>query len=91
MDQVLEAQIVTLRTNLLAQGFDAGALTIHWHLPRTHGAVPSVSSAWRVLRRRGLVKLEAGFKGLTTSDDWKAALRTAAAQLSPRRTPRPRT
>ena len=55
MDRSLEEQIVALRTNLLAQGFDAGALTIHWHLARTHGAVPSVSSVWRVLRRRGLV------------------------------------
>ena len=55
MDRSLEEQIVALRTNLLAQGFDAGALTIHWHLARRHGAVPSVSSVWRVLRRRGLV------------------------------------
>ena len=55
MDRALEEQIVALRTNLLAQGFDAGALTIHWHLARQHGAVPSVSSVWRVLRRRGLV------------------------------------
>jgi transposase InsO family protein len=48
-------EIVALRANLLAQGLDAGALTIHWHLARRHGAVPSVSSVWRVLRRRGLV------------------------------------
>lgn len=51
----LEAQVVARRTNLLAQGFDAGAVTIHWHLARQHGAVPSVRSVWRVLRRRGLV------------------------------------
>lgn len=55
MDSALVDEIVAMRTNLLAQGLDAGALTIHWHLARKHGAVPSVSSVWRVLRRRGLV------------------------------------
>lgn len=48
-------EIVAMRRNLLAQGLDAGALTLHWHLARRHGAVPSTSSIWRVLRRRGLV------------------------------------
>jgi transposase InsO family protein len=55
MDGALADEIVALRTNLLAQGLDAGALTIHWHLARRHGAVPSTSSVWRLLRRRGLV------------------------------------
>jgi len=55
MAAALQEEIVALRTNLLDQGLDAGALTIHWHLARRHGAVPSVSSVWRVLRRRGLV------------------------------------
>lgn len=55
MDSVLEAEVVALRSGLLAQGLDGGALTIHWHLARRHGAVPSVSSIWRLLRRRGLV------------------------------------
>jgi transposase InsO family protein len=55
MDSALADEIVALRTNLLDQGLDAGALTLHWHLARRHGAVPSVSSVWRVLRRRGLV------------------------------------
>ena len=55
MDPVLAEQIVALRANLLDQGLDGGALTIHWHLARRHGAVPSVSSVWRVLKRRGLV------------------------------------
>ena len=55
MPAALESEIVALRTNLLAEGFDAGALTIHWHLARKRGAVPSVSSVWRVLRRHGLV------------------------------------
>ena len=55
MAPVLADEIVALRSNLLAQGLDAGALTIHWHLARRHGAVPAVSSVWRVLKRRGLV------------------------------------
>ena len=55
MDSALADEIVALRTNLLEHGLDAGALTLHWHLARHHGAVPSVSSVWRVLRRRGLV------------------------------------
>ncbi len=55
MATALADEIVALRGNLLDQGLDAGALTIHWHLRRRHGAVPSVSSVWRVLRRRGLV------------------------------------
>jgi len=55
MPTALAEEIVALRANLLAQGLDAGALTIHWHLSRRHGAVPSVSSVWRLLRRRGLV------------------------------------
>jgi transposase InsO family protein len=48
-------EIVRLRTDLLAQGLDAGALTIQWHLARQRGRVPSTSSIVRVLRRRGLV------------------------------------
>jgi transposase InsO family protein len=48
-------EIVRLRGDLLAQGLDAGALTIQWHLERRLGRAPSVSSIVRVLRRRGLV------------------------------------
>ena len=51
----LADEIVALRTDLLAQGLDAGALTIQWHLERRLGRSPSVSSIVRVLRRRGLV------------------------------------
>lgn len=54
----LADEIVVLRANLLAQGLDAGALTLHWHLAHRHGAVPSTSSIWRVLKRRGLVTPE---------------------------------
>ena len=55
MPETLAEEIVALRAGLLGQGLDAGAATIHWHLARRHGAIPSVSSVWRVLRRRGLV------------------------------------
>jgi transposase len=48
-------EIVRVRSDLVAQGLDAGALTIQWHLERRLGCAPSVSSIVRVLRRRGLV------------------------------------
>ncbi len=48
-------RIVALRAELTAEGLDAGALTIRWHLTERAGSAPSVSSIWRILRRRGLV------------------------------------
>lgn len=51
----VEAAVVRLRSDLLAQGLDAGALSIHWHLVRERGSAPSPSSIMRVLRRRALV------------------------------------
>src|SRR3989475_6931612 len=54
----LAEEIIRLRADLLAQGLDAGALTIQWHLARRGGRVPSPSSIIRVLRRRGLVTPE---------------------------------
>ncbi len=51
----LEEQILLLRKQLSEEGLDAGAVTIHWHLARRHQAVPSVSSIWRILKRRGFV------------------------------------
>jgi transposase InsO family protein len=52
----LEDQIVRLRKDLSKRGLDAGAETIRTHL-QTSGAqrVPSVSTIWRVLTRRGFV------------------------------------
>ncbi len=52
----VEDAIVRIRGELISAGFDAGAQTIHFHLS-TKGItpVPSVSTIWRVLRRRGLV------------------------------------
>ncbi len=55
MSRDIEDEIVRLRTDLLAEGLDAGALTIHWHLVQRAGRAPSVTSIWRALRRRGLV------------------------------------
>jgi transposase InsO family protein len=51
----LEDKIVLLRKQLAEEGLDAGAVTIHWHLCRQGVQVPSVSTIWRVLRRRGFV------------------------------------
>ena len=51
----LEDEIVALRKQLAELGLDAGAATIHYHLGTRHEAVPSVSTIWRVLRRRGFV------------------------------------
>jgi len=51
----LEDEIVALRKELADLGFDAGAQTIHYHLGIRHEQVPSVSTIWRVLRRRGFV------------------------------------
>jgi transposase InsO family protein len=51
----LEDEIVTLRKELLELGVDAGAQTIASHLELRNGSAPSVSTIWRVLRRRGFV------------------------------------
>ena len=51
----LEDQIVRLRKELTELGVDAGAQTIHYHLSLGRTEVPSVSTIWRVLRRRGFV------------------------------------
>lgn len=51
----IEDEIVALRKELAELGLDAGAQTIHYHLGLTHEQVPSVSTIWRVLRRRGFV------------------------------------
>jgi transposase InsO family protein len=54
----LEDEIVALRKELSDRGLDAGAQTIHYHLWLHHAQVPSVSTIWRVLRRRGFVTPE---------------------------------
>lgn len=55
---VVEDEIVEWRKALLEEGFDAGAETIRWHLARRRDDVPSVSTIWRVLCRRGFVTPE---------------------------------
>jgi transposase InsO family protein len=52
--EIVEA-IVRLRRELEAQGHDAGAETIAYHLCQDIGDTPSLSTIWRVLRREGLV------------------------------------
>jgi transposase InsO family protein len=51
----LEEQVVRLRKELTDAGFDAGAHTIHYHLGRLRPSPPSVSTIWRILKRRGFV------------------------------------
>lgn len=51
----VEDRVVALRKKLTEAGFDAGAHTIHYHLSAEIEHVPSVSTIWRVLRRRGFV------------------------------------
>jgi hypothetical protein len=53
--EALEDEIVALRKELTELGVDAGAQTIAYHLGLRHEHVPSVSTIWRVLRRRGFV------------------------------------
>jgi transposase InsO family protein len=50
-----EEAIVELRKALTDDGFDAGAVTIHYHLSQRQDEVPSVSTIWRVLKARGFV------------------------------------
>jgi transposase len=58
---LFEDEIVRLRKELEQGGVDAGAETIRVHLERAHrrGAVPSVSTIWRVLSVRGFITPQA--------------------------------
>ena len=51
----LRREIATLRGELLAQGLDAGAASIAWHLNKKHHRTPALSTIWRVLKAQGLV------------------------------------
>jgi len=51
----IEEAIVALRKHLAEEGFDAGPQTLHYHLSRSHEQVPSVSTIWRILARRGFI------------------------------------
>ncbi len=51
----LEDRVVRIRKELSEEGFDCGAQTIHYHLSLSDPQPPSVSTIWRVLKRRGFV------------------------------------
>ena len=50
-----ENTIITMRKHLAEAGFDAGPHTIHFHLSKQVTPTPSVSTIWRVLKRRGFI------------------------------------
>jgi transposase InsO family protein len=47
--------IVQLRRQLQADGHDAGAATIAYHLAQRMDRIPSPSTIWRILKREGLI------------------------------------
>lgn len=55
----IEDEIVELRKSLAEEGLDAGPHTVRYHLQVRHrrhkSVVPSVSTIWRALKRRGFV------------------------------------
>jgi len=51
----LRQEIATLRRQLAAQGLDAGAASITWHLKQKHQRSPALSTIWRILKAEGLV------------------------------------
>jgi transposase InsO family protein len=54
----VEDEILEIRKHLAEEGLDAGAETIAYHLGKRHKEVPSASTIWRVLSRRGFVTPE---------------------------------
>src|SRR5262245_43587281 len=55
MSETYEDEICELRKSLSEAGLDAGAGTIWAHLKMRHDKVPSESSIWRCLKRRGFI------------------------------------
>ena len=53
--EAVRDRIVALRTELTAQGLDAGPVTIAWHLERDGLHAPSTSTIRRILHAAGLV------------------------------------
>ena len=53
--QEIRDEIIRLRTHLLAQGLDAGAASISWHLREVKLHTPALSTIWRILKAEGLV------------------------------------
>ncbi len=55
LDPAIENEIVLIRKQLSEDGFDAGPLTIQYHLAQRHGTAPGRSTIHRALVRRGFV------------------------------------
>ena len=53
-DEVIAALVLT-RKQLVADGLDAGPLTLQWHLTQQHLRVPSTSTIRRILDHHGLI------------------------------------
>jgi transposase InsO family protein len=51
----VEAEVVKLRRELTAAGFDAGPQTILHHLQGQVAPLPSAATIWRILKRQGLI------------------------------------
>ena len=56
--QLVRERVVELRLELTAQGFDAGPLTIAWHLENEGHRPPSASTIRRILHTAGLITPE---------------------------------
>lgn len=72
LPQALVDQIISLRRELTAEGADAGALTIAWHLEHTGYRVPSDSTIRRVLHRAGLITPAPGKRPKSTYTRFQA-------------------
>lgn len=55
LDSEVENEIVVIRKQLSEDGFDAGPLTIQYHLRQRHGSAPARSTIHRALVRRGFI------------------------------------
>jgi len=79
----LEDEIVKLRKELQSFGVEAGPDTIHTHLKNAHaGAAPcSVSTIWRVLKKRGFVTPEPHKRPKSSYIRYEAALPNECWQM----------
>src|SRR5215216_5264151 len=51
----VRARVVALRVHLIADGLDAGPVTIAWHLEREGHKPPAPATISRILKRAGLI------------------------------------
>ena len=56
--EVVRKRIIELRVQLTADGFDAGPVTLAWHLEREGHRAPSTSTIRRILHTAGLITAE---------------------------------